>query len=482
MASVHGGIKSFYMIKQFWTIGTEDSPSSGKVNIDNSALLDFCVTELGYYNYIDYSGAYVLVKLLDGSIIKEARVEDLKQEIKDYLRDKVKREAVWNKFIQHNYFTEHFLHNLKVLQEINFNSSTKDVAHYFYKNGVVLVDKSGSQSVVPYKNYKGYVWFSQISTRSFQQLPANQLATCEFAKFIYNISGKDKSRMNSLASIVGYILQPYKEPSNAKALILLDENTDTSGRAMGGTGKSLLVKGLGEITSMLWKDGKRYQGNETFGFDDLRPFHRILYFDDVKANFSFDDFYSAITGSIQVKRKYRESTIIPFSLAPKLVISSNHMVIGTGGVTDERRRIEFEVSSHYSLNYKPSDEFGHNLFDDWDEAEWTSFDNLMLSCVSYYLKQGIVKPSPINLKMNKLLVATNADFFSFIEENIAPDQVYDKAALLAAFVKAYPGNSYISGITFKKWLDSYAEYSALIASHTKSNGKSFITFKNDAVR
>ena len=227
--------------------------------------------------------------------------------------------------------------------------------------------------MVSYNDFQGTVWKSQIIKRDFTVLK-DKNPNSVFEHFLANITGGDNDRFISLQSVMGYLLHPYKDPSFSKAVILLDENIDFSGVANGGTGKSLIATALSQITPMVIKDGKRYNANENFVFDDIRPHHRILYFDDVKRNFQFEEFYSIITGSLKVNRKYKDSVLLPPNLTPKLLISSNNMVKGTGGNTDERRRIEFEIAPYYSADFTPRNEFGHVFFEDWDKSEWEQFD------------------------------------------------------------------------------------------------------------
>jgi hypothetical protein len=239
------------------------------------------------------------------------------------------------------------------------------------------------------------------------------------------------------------------------------------------TGKSLISKALEQITSVCCKDGKKYNPNEIFGFDDIRPYHRILYFDDVKKNFNFEEFYPFITGQLKVNRKYKDSNNIPFDLTPKLLISSNYMIKGSGS-SDERRKIEFEIAPYYSTTLAPKDEFGHIFFEEWDVKEWILFDNLMLRSVWSFINNGITMPPMINLKENKLKIATDPDFIDYIDEAIQFEVPYDKAELLAEFKQQSPNNRNLSGRTFKDWIDIWSEYRNYVARHYKSNGRAML--------
>jgi hypothetical protein len=457
----------------FWTIsGTEKRQV---IDFEIDKLIDFCSKELGFYNLVDYSGNYSLVRVFKGCIIQEARIEDLKHELKNYLRNEIGEEDVYAEFAKKNRITEHLIHLLEKLPESNFNISKENEAYFFYENGVVCVSPKGF-NLIPYEEFKGTVWKGQIIKRNYI-FEARKLENSEFHKFLINVSGKDVNRFWSLISILGYLLHPFKDPALSKAVIFIDEKVDFSGEAFGGTGKSLIAKAISFITPTVWKDGKKFNSKETFGNDDIRPFHRVLYYDDVKKGFDFEDFFPLITGEMTVNRKYKDSTKLPFHLTPKLLITSNYMVKGTGGSADERRRLEFEIAPHYTTNYTPLDEFGHRLFDDWNINQWQLFDNLMLRCVNYYMNKGIVPPPQINLKVNKLKMATDPDFIVFMDDTIELDITYDKSTLIDTFRQLSPSNRFLTANTFKKWIDVWADGRAYKPIHTKSNGNYKVRFE-----
>lgn len=456
----------------FWEV---NSPKKGQVvvSIFPDKLIEFCSKKLGFYNFVDYSGNYLLVRLSRGSIIEVVKPEDIKQEIKKYLRDVKNEEDVWAEFAKRNWITENFRNLLEKIPEINFNLSTKTEAYYFFRNTVAKVNTFGI-SFINYEDFKGTVWKGQIIDRDFK--PMKDAPKAVFNQFLKNICNQDKERYYSLISIIGYLLHPYKDPSETKAIILIDEKIDSSGKAFGGTGKSVIAQALGQITPTVWKDGKKYNPNEVFVFDDIRPHHRLLYFDDVKKNFPFEEFYSLITGNLKINRKYQDSTLIPFSLTPKLLISSNYMVMGTGGTTDERRRIDFELYPYYTMDKRPKDEFGHIFFDEWSIEEWQLFYSLMLGFVNYFIQNGIKYPPQINVKENRLKVQTDHEFVIFMDGTIQLGVAYDKAQLLNDFIEVSPKHRNLSKIQFKWWIDDWAFVRGYISDNRKSNGKAIVRF------
>lgn len=458
--------------EQFWI--TRDTSGRGtKIEIRKSKLLDFCSERLGYYNYIDYNGGYNLIRVTNNCIFKDARIEGMKQDLKWYIREEIQNELLWDEIFTSNLLDKNFTDMLTVKGDTNFNVSTKDEAHLYYLNGAVIVTKAGFR-IIPYAEYEGHVWASQINQRNFVPKPTGELSASDFRRFLFNISGKNQQRFRSLVSTIGYLLHPYKNPTLTKAVILIDEKIDFSGQANGGTGKSLLVKGISNITPMAWKDGKRFNGRETFAFDSIRPHHRILYLDDINPGLDFSDFYPFITGDLQIQRKYKDSAIIPFEQVPKLVMTTNYVVRGAGGETDERRRVEFEVAPHYSIAYKPTDEFGRMFFDEWDTDEWSLFDNVMLNCVQFYLTFGLISYQSDSLSKNKLIAATSFDFVEFAKDHIILNEKLNKTVLLGRLKELYPDQKHLSHTMFKRWIDIWANDKKYITKHYKSNGNAIV--------
>lgn len=454
-----------------------------KITIAPALLQAYCADCLGYYNYVDYAGTYSLVRITGGCVVGEASVQDLKHAIREDLRNRGVNSKVWEAMAARNFLTEHCLHLLPKLEEVNFHPSTADTAYFYYSNRVVKVDGEGI-SMLSYTDfstqYGAYLWKAQANRRGFA-IPEQGFEDGQFYRFLNCICNHDAERLHSLMSIIGYLLHPYKDPANTKAIILLDEKTDFSGEAHGGTGKSLIGRAIQEVVSTVWRDGKNYNSRETFATDDIKPYTRLIVYDDVKRGFNFEELYAMITGDMPVKRKYKDSTTIPFRQSPKILISSNSMVKGTGGSADERRRVEFEVAPYFNLDRTPIAEFGNRLFEEWDTSEWNKFDVLMMHCMQHFIRHGLVRPAPINLIDNRLKLATHPEFVDFMDARIIEAQRFDKGLLLAEFQKLMPSQRQLSAIAFKSWIDKWTTARGYTTSHFKSNGKAIVVIDTGSV-
>jgi len=296
--------------------------------------------------------------------------------------------------------------------------------------------------------------------------------TSIFERFCLNLSGNSKERKDSLESIIGYLLHRNHDPSNSRAVIFIDENITFDGAANGGTGKSLLVSAIGHCRELVVIDGKGMKSKSTFKNQRINRTTDVIFYDDVRKEFSLEELYSMITTGIVVEKKYKPEEFITPENSPKIVISSNYVVNGTGGSTDIRRRCEFEVSAHYSESYTPQDEFKCLFFIGWDDLEWSRFFMYMMKCAQVYLAKGLVPPQPINLKKNKLINSTSMEFVSFIQINaIQTSKWYCKSRILDLFHKDFENRKDITMNKMTKWFKEYAKQEQLTYRDRKSGEK-----------
>lgn len=453
-----------------------ESDGKRKVKISKSALLKFW-ENLGFKKMKLPGGNYTLVRITKNSIISEVGREELVQSVRNKLLVEDNVEEVWEAFLDKDYVNKINYLALKPLEEIRLNLSTEDTAFFFFRNGILKVT-ADKFDIVAYEDYEGYVHESQIINHD---IDLNEDQPSKFDDFLRKITGQNSERYRSLTSAMGYLMHSYKDASLTKAVILVDEKLDFSGQANGGTGKSLVAKAVKYMTNAVFKDGKALnQKNNRFFYQDVGLFHRVLIIDDVNIGFEFESFYSVITGEMTVEEKFKSSYKIPFELSPKLLLTSNYMVEGSGGNSDERRRIEIEIYPHYHADLTPFDDFGERFFTDWNDQEWNRFYISMVKYCQGYIKTGIVAHIPINLAGNKLKQNTDPSFVEFADLRlvIPENQIsltLNKGILYDDYRANYPVEARnVTGIRFKKWLDEYCKFKGMDMHHYKSDSNSMI--------
>ncbi|ANF49969.1 hypothetical protein A0O34_05250 [Chryseobacterium glaciei] len=464
---------------QFWIeIETEQGV---QIYIVKSKFINF-LENRGYRKLIQNKD-FQLIKIIDTSIVIPTKEHIIREEVKKHLLN-INKVDVWETFLGQDYLSKKFIEGIDSIS-IDFNYGSENTAVFFYQNGVLNVT-SNSFNLIPYKNYDGYVWEDQILKRDFK---SQKIKNTEFKQFCWNISGQKENRLIPLETLIGYLLHTYKDPSLTKAIVLIDENIDfENNKSEGGTGKSLIAESIKKIVPTLRKNGKLLKTNDKFFFADVEPYHKVIVFDDVKQDFSFESLYSMITGDMPIEKKYKNPTVMDFKDVPKVIITSNYIVMGTGGNSEKRRKIVFEINSHYRENSSIIEEFGHRFFDDWTDEEWLRFDNYMMFCIQQYLNNGLIEAESINEEKNRLIQETNLDFVDFmdsiIENPIANDGEtkdtrarFDKAIIYKKFTQENPELAKdLTPNSFKKWIDTYAENKKIKILHQKSNGLAYVIF------
>lgn len=384
--------------------------------------------------------------------------ESNEKRIKDYvLNDILERPKVgftpYN-FMASNtrYFQSDFL-SLLDTAEVKIKEDSKEKCYLYFKNCVVEITKNGTRQI-DYLDIDGYVWKRQIIDREYKKYDHHK---AEFRTFIWRISGQNEERYNTLKSVIGYLLHSYKNSANNKAIVLNDETI--SENPNGGSGKGLFWNALKHMKKVSSIDGKTFDFAKSFPYQTVSTDTQILVFDDVKKNFNFENLFSLITEGITLEYKGQDAVIIPVEQSPKILITTNYTIGGVGG-SHERRKFEVEMSSYFSYKHTPLDEFGHMLFADWDEKEWLRFDNYMIECEMYYLKNGLVSSAYNNLEERKLIKETSFEFYEWAKDgNLPIDVRLYKSNKKAEFLSEYPESTkYVTQRSFTKWMDIYGRY------------------------
>lgn len=368
---------------------------------------------------------------------------------------------------QTKYFTEEYLSFLDTIQ-IDLKKDTSTEGFLYYKDKVLKVTEKGTD-LIDYIDLGGYVWENQIIDRVFQKADSEG---CDFNRYVWLISGKDDERYKSIRSTIGYMLHSFKTRANNKAVILNDEVI--SDNPNGGSGKGIFAQALGYIKRISIIDGKRYNPDGNFALQTVSPDCQILLFDDIKKNFPFESIFSLITEGITLEKKNKDAIKIPVSDSPKVLISTNYTLGGSGG-SHERRKHELELSSHFGSHHTPLDEFGHMLFDDWADDEWLKFDNAMVECLQIHLTDGLLSYNHKNLHIRKFIKDTSSEFYEWVTDgNIPLNFMFSRAEKFEAFVQEYPdmkNNSWkLSQKRFKGWIDSYADFKGLYHDSSLKDG------------
>ena len=393
-----------------------------------------------------------------------------KEKIKDFVLNDLKtREGIGFQpydFMAKNtkLFSNEFLNMIEAV-DIEIKRDTKDQCYLYYNNCVVEIGVDYTKQI-EYIDIDKCVWKKTIINRDYKESDHHD---SKFRSFIWYISGQNKDSYNSFKSAIGYLLHSYKTTADNKAVILNDEViSDTPN---GRSGKGLFFTALKHLKKVDSIDGKDFSFEKNFKFQTVSTDCQVLVFDDVKKNFEFERLFSIITEGIEIEYKNQGTIKIPVEKSPKIVITTNYTIKGEGGSFDARK-YELELSSFFNKDYTPIDHFKERLFDSWDESEWSKFDNFMIQCVQYYLKNGLQKQHHKNLELRKFITETSNEFYEWVQDdNLPKSQRLYNNNVLSKFIEEYPDLNKLHVKTFKKWIKLYCEFHGLLYSDgNDSNG------------
>ena len=442
--------------QKFWS-----KSEKGVIKIIHISFKKF-LEDNGFYKFNpEGSKSYVFVRVTN-NLIDHTSEKEIKDFILSYLLD-VEDISVYNYFAENvKYFREEFL---TLLGSINvyFIADNKNTAYLYYNNCAVKVTNT---CVVPidYLDLGGYVWRDHVIDRVFDVCDVNN---CDYETFISNVSGGTEKRIQSMHSTIGFLLHGWKNLSYCPATILNDELI--SDNPEGGTGKGLFMNGLSHMKKLVVIDGKSFNFERSFAYQLVSADTQILCFDDVKKHFDFERLFSVVTEGLTLEKKNKDAIKIPFHKSPKVAITTNYAIKGTGS-SFERRKWELELNQYYTKDFTPLVEFGKLMFGEWDDNEWCQFDNFMIKCLQLYLDKGLLKSDFVNLRTRKFSAETSHEFIEWCgaiggqpNDKLYKDKRIYKNDLYLDFIEENPDFAPKSKMTvsrnrFNKWLQSYSNF------------------------
>ncbi|MBA9076095.1 BT4734/BF3469 family protein [Rufibacter quisquiliarum] len=467
-AAIAQAVQEIYLEKEhkieaFWSVDYDEKKDTYKLMLSRVKYTAF-LEEAGFRKYRVGEGC-IFVQVAN-NVVKRVVRDQIKDYVIGYLNalpfefDNIFRSQLIDQIQREHrqFFEEGILEFLKELPD-NFLRDTKLKSYFFFTNGYVEVSKD-TTVLLEYNSLPGLIWEKQIVPRELSLMDADEVNDeCDFYRFLFNISGENPDRLATLLTAVGYLLHGYKAPANPKVICLVDEAI--SDTPSGGTGKSLVFEAIGHMREMVRLDGKNIDFKQQFALQEISESTRVVFFDDWDGKrLSFERLFVMATGEMKIDKKFVGVSAIPYARSPKIGLATNDMVGGEGD-SNARRKFEVEVAPYYSKELSPAEDFGHEFFNDWNEAEWNLFDNLMLGCCKLFLKVGLKAAAPINLQRRKLLQATNPEFAEFCD-GLTRDFPHRKDLAYDEFIQTFGFDSkQLTQIKFSKWLKTYASLTGL---------------------
>lgn len=262
----------------------------------------------------------------------------------------------------------------------------------------------------------------------------------------------------------GFLTLSAKDRSVSRAVVAMDGKQSEVGQSNGRSGKSILGEALKQVQKTLYIDGKKKEiESDPFIWDGLDEKYSTVFLDDVRTNFSLEMLFANITGDWNANWKGGRRFTIPFAISPKIYITTNHALNGTGSSFRDRQYL-IAFSDFYNDEHKPAEDFGGLFFDDWDFDQWNLFWNLVANSLQTYIKFGPIQAPGERIETRQLRQSMGEMFLAWADEYFS-----DENRLNAKLNK-------------KHLYDEYLKYSNInpkfiTTTKFKNNLKAFCTWK-----
>lgn len=374
----------------------------------------------GLYFYDKTSPIFKVVRN-DDNRLEEVSSEKIKKFTQDFIMSYELEGAEFTKeqlleiiYRNNNIFSDGLFEFLRPV-EIDFLRDTKDTAYFPFRNGLVEITAEGIRRR-PYGDIQKVIWKEDIIDFRVD-VDLSDDFDCEFSDFVGKICGGDKDRILYMCSIIGYMLHKFKHPARPYMPIFGEETDDDS--KGGGTGKGIFTKAFNYMLSVETIDGKTFKADKSFAMQRIKLSTKLIIFQDLQKGFDIEKLYSMITEGITVEKKNKDELYIQYEDSPKMAATTNYTV--DDSAQHARRRIKVvEFAPYFSPQHTPLDEYGHLLFDDWDQDEWNRFHNFMFWCVRFYLKHGVMElQQGDQYRRKKIKVQFGEEFLSWFQDYAA---------------------------------------------------------------
>ena len=463
-----------------------------------------------------------LVKL-DDYKVSIPETAEIRRFCVNYLKDKGADLSKINLIKSSRAFSVNELKNIDTtpLDFTNYNSNTQ---FFYFKNGIVAVTDKGVEFSTQNIENK-HVWQHKVVGKIFKKQSSyfeyykdeagnNRVKftenNCDFMNYIINgsrvfwrkeieesyptITQQEKYRAKNLFTLtganltekehatqeahflnkcfaIGYLLHNYKREDFAKFIYIMDDTVkESDDDANGGTGKSLLIRGLKEILNIFLIDGKdKNLATNAHLFGGLQHEHDIINIEDGIKGLTFDTFYNKVTGDIEVNPKNKQGYTIPYKDASKFVGTFNYGISKNRG-SDLRRLFFVSFGDYYHAHTdnfknerKVSDDFGYSFFQDWSNEQYNKFYNFLMQCCQLYLanRTNEFKAPMDNIIKNNLKAQIGDNCMEWAQDYFSDETNFNcnliKKDLYKSYVDTVGKKSALGVSRFKKSLHRYCQ-------------------------
>lgn len=262
--------------------------------------------------------------------------------------------------------------------------------------------------------------------------------------------------------VIGYLFHRYKNPSNPWMPLALDNAVMGDKEAHGGSGKSIFFEMFKYFMNVKEIDGKMDFKNNRFWKEGITKHTDLIYIDDLNKGVEFNMFYTMTTGNITIDTKNSNLIDINKKESGKLAISYNYSLKDLQGSSTRRNLIlafsdYFHARSEERKERQPKDDFGLQLYDDFDQKQWELTIRFVVECFQFYIKQNKKIEAPINNIMRRSYLTLMGEHFQGWADayfNEKENQELIREVVFNEFLQFVNGRKihWLMNITPKAWM------------------------------
>lgn len=433
----------------FWSVTTRKSTGEKFYNFCYVGAKKF-LERRGFWRWKRPDGEYEYVHVKDATVqvVKHHEIADF---VKSFTQDTLPKpvlEMLLKGGVQ--YLGPASLTMLDYLRE-EFEQPRRGVQRMYFANEIWEITADGIKAL-KYSQQRLNIWKHQKKDHNVALLPPLVNITrlengswtytlsadgrrCDFLRFLENASNftwrKDEvtpeerlanaQHLVSKLAALGYLCASAKEASFSKAVIAMDGKQSEIGRSDGRSGKSLLGKAVGQVVQAKYYNGKAFAAqNNQFIWDGVDERTKLVNIDDCQKDFDFEDLFGLITGDWPVNPKGAKPYSLPYSVSPKVYVTTNHAVTGDGSSYTDRQWL-LAFSDYYNAEHKPEHDFKTYFFEGWDTEQWDLFWNLVAQCIQIYFLHGYIGVPGDRLEKRKLLQELGDEFIEWADVYYSKD-------------------------------------------------------------
>jgi hypothetical protein len=259
----------------------------------------------------------------------------------------------------------------------------KDVVYIPFSNGVLEITKK-SAKLIKYEDLGMCIWNTHII--GFEFNPTCKKVKSEYAKFIWNLSGKNKEVEGKIRYALGYLIHSYSIKSKNRVVLLYDK-AKTIGKH-GGVGKDLLLRGISFIRKCVIIDGKSWKPTSSeFFYQLINEDTQVVIISDPEHQQQFNELFVKSQGPLIISRKHKDQLVIDGPRLPKFAIPSNKL-FDMSDSSNRRRQLPVILDGYYrdmGVDEPVVKEHGCEFYDEWNKDEWSKFYSTIIEIVQSYL-------------------------------------------------------------------------------------------------